>query len=450
MVEIDVLVIGAGQAAVPLIGGLSGKGLRLALAERKQFGGSCVNFGCTPTKAAIASAKLAYDARRSGEFGLLIPNVAVDFPRVLETAQAVVDRSVKGLTEYFSETADLTVYRNHAKFTGKEGDRYVVEVGDETLLCRYVVLDVGTRTLFPPIPGLEDVDCIHSGNWLSRKTLPRRLAIIGGGSISVEMAQFYHRLGSEVTIIERSMEILPHEDIEVGTYLCRMLEEEGVKLELSASVEKIERADHGIHVFLADKCLVVDDIFLAVGRKMNTDDLGLETIGLAPRANGVLAVDDYSETEAKNLFAVGDIRGGLMLTSNAWDDGRVVLSAIDGSKARTNKRVIPYAVFTDPELGRVGLTETEAKAQGKKYKSLKFNMSHNGLAQERRATKGFVKVLIDEDTDRFLGAAVIGESASETVHLFAAYMAGNLPSSLLRDSVIAHPTFSEAIQNVLL
>jgi pyruvate/2-oxoglutarate dehydrogenase complex dihydrolipoamide dehydrogenase (E3) component len=448
--QFDVFVIGAGQAAWPLLNGLSGKGMRLALAEKKQFGGSCLNFGCTPSKAVIESARVAHLARRGHEFGIDIESVQPNFPLVMDQARKILAHSVSGLAEGFESMQDLQVFRSHARFLGPTSDGYEIGIGTQTVIARHVVIDSGTRTQVPPIEGLDQISYMDTENWIDRSELPNRLAILGGGYIAVEMSQFFRRMGSEVTVIERAPSLLGHEDQDVSAAIKDVLEGEGIKIHVGKRILSVHPGAAGTEIVWDDGQVVADELLVATGRRANTDELGLEKIGIEVKDNGIIQVDEHLRTSAPGVFAVGDIRGGGMFTSTAWDDGRIVLGVLTDDLSRTTDRVVPYAVFIDPELGRVGLTEREATEQGKRFKVNRFEMAHNGRNQEARETTGFVKLLIESDTDQVLGAAVFGAQAAETSQLLAVLMAAKAPASVIRDGVVTHPTYSEAIQSALL
>lgn len=446
----DVFVIGAGQAAEQLASECQGEGMRVIVAERKNPGGSCVNFGCTPTKAAIESAKLAFQAKRAREFGVNVSSVEVDYAEVLRLARDLAHESRDGVAKRLS-TPPHHLIRGHAKLAGMRGGEILVEVNGVVYAAKHVMVNVGTRSQIPPIPGLDQVDIFNAENWLERPKLPRRLAFLGSGTIAIEMTQFYRRMGvEELVSFDPSAQILGREDSDVAGAVQKILEDEGVTFRLNTRVERIARVGDEIHLEWKDGHHVADALFVATGRKPNTDDLGLETVDLKADEHGVIAVDEHLRTAIPNLFVAGDARGGPMFTHTSWDDARIVADAILGRGGRTTHRVVPYAVFTDPPLGRVGMTETEANKAGKGFKTLKFEMARNGHASEARETKGFVKLLVEEGTEKILGAAVLGASGGDLVHLYSLMMAADLPANVLRDAVIAHPTYAEAIQNVLL
>ncbi len=446
-VVFDVVIVGAGQAAEPLLAKLRAAKKNVALIERKFMGGSCVNFGCTPTKAAIACAKVAHMARRGADFGLRIPTVEVDFPAVLAVAKSVAEESRIGLEDEYADEG-VVIFRGLGQFTGKEGDVYLLKVGDQVVRAKVVVLDTGTRTVIPPIEGLAHARCIHAGNWLDHKELPKRLVMLGGGVISLEMAQFYCRMGSEVTILESHYRIAATEEPEISAAIADFLTKEGITIRTNTNIMRVE--DSGDCITLkCDSCeFKADALFVATGRTPNTDDLGLDTVGVELDARGYVKVDELLRTTQLNIYAAGDIRGGLGLTSNSWDDNRIISSTLLGeNNGHTTHRIVPYGVFTDPELGRVGMTEAEARKAGKKVKVGTFDMVHNGLARERQEKTGLIKVIAEEGTDLILGASVLAAQGADMLQIFVDLMNAKAPFTVLRECVVAHPTFAEACQS---
>jgi pyruvate/2-oxoglutarate dehydrogenase complex dihydrolipoamide dehydrogenase (E3) component len=444
-----VLIIGAGQAGPALAVSLANSGRRVGLAERKHLGGSCVNFGCTPTKAAIASARAAQLARRAAEFGLRIPSVEVDFPAVLARARGIVLKSRNGLETWLSGTANLSLLHGHARFEGRDSEGFRLRVGEQPVAAAQVVLDAGTRSLIPPIPGLDKVDFLDAENWLDRAELPGRLVMIGGGSIGLEMAQFYRRLGSDVVVIEGAGQIAGHEDADVASALQQLLAAEGIAFRLNMQVTRVEPANGRISVRLQNDAVEATHLFVATGRRPNTDDLGLKTIGVNMSKHGLIEVDSRLATNVKGVWAAGDIRGGPMFTHTAWDDYRILQSQLVGDGSRTIERIVPYAVFTDPELGRVGMTERAAREAGRRVKTARFDMRRNGKAVEIDETAGFIKVVVDAETDRLLGAAVLANEGAELVHIYIDLMNAGAPYQVIRDAVHIHPTLAEAVQSAV-
>lgn len=447
----DVLVIGAGQAAMPLIFDLAKAGKRVALAERKHLGGSCVNFGCTPTKAAIASARVAHLARRGAEFGIRIPTVEIDFPAVLAGARAVAEESRQGLEDDLADVENPLLLRGHARLDGREGDAFRVRIDARTITARQVVLDTGTRTRIPSVPGLDGIDCLHAGNWLDRPELPEHLILLGGGYIGLEMGQFYRRMGSRVTILDRAPRLLEREEEEVSTELLKLLTAEGIAFRPKADVTRVAKAGAGVVATVESEgktsTIEGSHLFVAVGRMPNTDDLGLETVGVTVGRDGSLPVDVRLSTNVAGIWVAGDIRGGPLFTHTSWDDYRILKSQLLGDGSRTTERIVPYAVFTDPQLGRVGLTESEARRAGKTVKTGRFDMYHNGRAREYREKNGFIKVVVDAETDRLLGATVLSDEAGELVHIYVDLMNADAPVRNIRDVIYVHPTYAEAVQS---
>lgn len=452
--DYDVLIIGGGQAGIPLAYKLAAEGRTVALAERKDLGGSCVNFGCSPTKAAIASAKVAFQARRAREYGIEIPEVRVDFPAVLRRARGVAETKRAGLDKGLEGSENPALIRGHARLEGREEGGFRVGVGDRSLLVGEVVLNTGTRTLVPPIEGIEDVDYVDSGDWMDREDLPGHLAIVGGSYIGLEMAQLYRRMGSEVTVVVGSSDhVTSGEDDDVSEAMRGMLAEEGVGFVFCERAERVTPDGEGLVLTLGgdDPAEVrATHLFLATGRRPNTDDLGLENVGVETDGRGFIEVDERLATGAEGIWAAGDIRGGPMFTHTSYDDHRVLLSQMAGDGSRTTDRVVPYAIFTDPELGRVGMTERAAREAGHEVEVHYLNMEEErGKAYELGENKGFIKVVSDAATDKVLGAAVLTAEGAELVHIYEDLMNADEPLSVVREAVYIHPTLAEDIQSAI-
>jgi pyruvate/2-oxoglutarate dehydrogenase complex dihydrolipoamide dehydrogenase (E3) component len=449
----DVLVVGGGQAGIPLAYKLAAEGMAVALAERKDLGGSCVNFGCTPTKAVIASARVAHQARRAPEYGLEIPEVRVELAAVLQRAREIVDLKRGGLEKGLENSDNPTLIRGHARFEGREDGGFRLRVGRESVLAGQVVLDTGTRTLLPPIGGLDEIDYIESGNWLERTELPESLAVVGGSYIGLEMAQFYNRMGSRViVVVGRSDHVAPREDDDVTEALHAILAEEGVEFVFCERAESVAGDDDGLTLTLESGDpteLNVSHLFVATGRLPNTDDLGLENIGLEP-SGGIVEVDKRLATSVDGVWAAGDIRGGPMFTHTSWDDHRILLSQMAGDGSRTTDRIVPYAIFTDPELGRVGMTEREAREAGYEVEVMTFDMRREkGKAREIGENEGLIKVVADATDRRILGAAVLTAEGAELVHMYTDLMNAGANLDVLQNAIHIHPTLAEDIQSAV-
>ncbi|MGI8542371.1 MAG: mercuric reductase [Aridibacter sp.] len=450
--QYDAIIIGGGQAGIPLAHALADAKQKVALIERKHLGGSCVNFGCTPTKSVIHSARVAHLARRAAEFGLIIPKVEVDFPMVLERAKRISLDSRNSLREIMEKNKNPELIRGHARIVGKnKNDLFEIKIEGDVLQTKWIILNTGTRSLIPPIDGLDEIDFIDAGNWLEQTELPKHLAILGGGYIGLEMAQFYRRMGSKVTVIEECSQIADGEDLDVAEKLQEFLENEEIEFRLSTKVESIRQKKDKIEItFDSDKpakMLTVSHIFIATGRKPNTDDLGLESIGVKLDEHGIVETDKHLATNVKGVWAAGDIRGGFQFTHTAWDDHRIIKSHILGNGSHTTKRIVPYAMFTDPELGRVGMNEKEAKNSGKKIKINCYEMKKNGKARDIGEPHGFIKVILDAKTEKILGATVLAYQGAEMVQGYVDLMNADKPFTNLRDSIHIHPTLFEAVQS---
>jgi len=451
--DYDVFIIGAGQAGPPLARALAHAGQRVALAERKHLGGSCVNFGCTPTKAAFTSARVAHVARRAGEYGIRIPSIGVDFEAVLERAQGIVAQSVAHLERLFQDTDGLTLMREHARLAGRDGDGFTVTVGGRRLTAGRIVLDTGNRSRIPAIDGIDAVPFIDADHWLEHDALPHHLLIVGAGYVGLEMSQFYRRMGAQVTVVHTADQIAEHEDRDVAEALQHALEGEGIRFLLEHRAKRFSRTATGVRTTLEvggkEQAIESSHLFLATGRRPNTDDLGLDTVGVAVSDNGIVEVNERLATSVAGIWAAGDIRGGPMFTHTSWDDYRILASQLLGDGARTTDRIVPYAVFTDPELGRVGMSELQARESGKRVRVGRFEMRDNGKAKEIGETQGFCKVVVDAESEQILGAAVLAAHGGELVHLFVDLMNAHARYGVLRDAIHIHPTLAEAMQSAV-
>lgn len=447
----DLLIIGAGQAATPLARACAEAGLSVLIAEEARLGGSCINFGCTPTKAAIASAKLAHQARRAADYGLRIPEVTVDFAAVLERARKLSASMRANLEKALEGSENPRLLYGRARLTGRSDRGFEAEVGSERLTARQVVLDTGTRSMIPPIEGLDEIEVLHAENWLHHEELPQRLAIIGGGYIGLEMAQFYARMGSRVVVIESGGQIAGQEDEDIAQRLQELLEGEGIAFRLNTRLSRLERRGDELRLQLGTdgQEVTASHVFVATGRKPNSKDLGLEDVGVALDEKGFVQVDSRLATSVPGIWAAGDIRGGPMFTHTSWDDNRVLQSQLLGDGKRTTERVEPYAIFTDPQLGRVGLTEREARQAGKTFKLARYELASNGRAKEMGETAGLIKLLADEADGRILGASVLATEGAELVHHYSTLMSSGGTTAIIENAVQIHPTLAEAVQSAV-
>ncbi len=446
----DVMIIGAGQASIPLAQELVKAGKHVALAERHHLGGSCVNWGCTPTKAVISSAKLAHQARRAFDYGVRISDVQVDFPAVLARAKRVLMESRESLQESVKSTEGLKRFEGHARFEGRDGDTFKVRVNENMIHAKQVVLNTGTRTLPPPIEGLDEVTVMHSENWLEQTTLPEHLTIVGGSYIGLEMSQFYRRMGSRVTVIESGDHIALREDEDVSSAMQELLEAEGITFRLGTRATRVAPSDEDIVLSLeGGEELNASHLFLGAGRKPNTDDLGLETVGVVVDNEGFVQTDERLHSSVQGIWVAGDIRGGPMFTHTAYDDYGVLTSQLLGDGSKTTERLVPYAMFIDPQLGRVGFSEREARELGKAVKVATYEMKKDGRAREMDERSGFIKVVVDAGTKRILGATVLAAEGAELVHVYIDLMNADAPYTVLERAIHIHPTLSEATKSVV-
>lgn len=447
--EVGTAIIGAGQAGVPLARALSGAGHEVALIERGSLGGSCVNWGCTPSKAVISSARLAAQARRAAEWGVRIPHVEVDFPAVMDRARGMVAEARGELEQELRRQHHLHLFRAGARLDGRGEGRVRVRAGDDVILAERVVLDTGTRSLRPPVEGLDRVPLIDAESWIHLQELPRRLVFLGGGTIALEMAQTFRRFGAEVAIAEQGSQLTEHEDPEVAEALREAMLREGVEIHLGARAERAEAEGAGMRLHLHSGAVVEGShLFLAAGRQPNTHALGLDSVGARVSHKGVVEVDERLQTSADGVWAAGDIRGGPQFTHTAYDDFRILRSRFLGDGAETTRRTVPYAIFTEPELGRVGLSETEARAAGQPFRVGRFSMADSGKAREIGRPDGFIKVLVGQD-GRILGATALCEQGAEIVQLFVQLIAAGATAQAMLDAVHIHPTLAEAAKNAV-
>ena len=450
----DAVIIGAGQAALPLAKKLADKGWSVAIAERKHLGGSCVNFGCTPTKAVLASARVAFLARRANDFGISAPTVAVNFSKVLERARVIVRASQEGIASGLKEHG-VDVLKGQARFAGRDGNRVVLHLDGESIGAKHVVINTGSRTALPPIEGLSTVEYLHAGNWLKHDQLPAHVIFAGAGVIALEMAQFYRRMGAQVTVIGSGSQAAVSEDSEVSGALQEILEAEGIEFRLNSRVKSVSGDSMGVRVIAEsagqEQSITGSHLFLATGRRPNTDDLGLEVVGVRIGEKGAIQVDERLATGAPGVWVAGDARGGPMFTHTSWDDHLILESQLLGDGSRTTTgRIVPYAIFTDPELGRVGMTEGEARrVHGGQIKVAHFDMKHSGKATENGETRGFIKLIADARDSRLLGAAFLATEGAELVAPCITLMNAGAPLTRIRDGIYIHPTLSEAMQSAV-
>ncbi len=447
----DAAVIGAGQAGPPLANRLGLAGKKVAMIERGRFGGTCVNTGCMPSKTMVASAYVAHLAARAADYGVMIEGrIATDMARVKARKDKVVNNASHGVEEWLKNTPNCTIYRGSARLTSPQG----IEVGSQSLSADQIFLDVGASAIVPKIPGLEKIDFLTNDTIMDLDALPRHLLILGGSAIGLEFAQMFRRFGAEVTIIEAAPRLFSQEDEDISAAIKEIVEAEGIRVHLEAKCTGVAKRGETIVAQLETKTgpgeVSGSHMLLAVGRKPNTDGLGLEAAGVARDTKGYIKVDDFLRTNVASIYALGECNGHGPFTHTAYNDFEIMAAnLLDGETRRISDRIVTYGLFIDPPLGRVGMTEAEARAAGHKILSGKRPMSRVGRAIEKGETQGFMKVLVDAGTDKILGAVILGTGGDEAIHCVTAMMYANQPYSVLKRAVQIHPTVSELIPTVL-
>ncbi|HXV61614.1 MAG TPA: mercuric reductase [Vicinamibacteria bacterium] len=454
----EAIVIGTGQAGKPLARSLAEAGRRTAIIEKEEkVGGSCVVRGCTPTKTMVASARVAYLARRATDYGVSTGPVSVDLDRVRERKRKIVDRFSEGNRKGLEQQANLELIFGEASFLSEREIRVTRPDRTEARLkAPLIFINAGARPSVPDIPGLSDVPYLDSTSIMELARVPDHLVIIGGGYISVEFGQMFRRFGARVTIVQRREQLLPREDEDVATELATILREEGIDTLVSSVPQSVARNGEGSTILVVDtpeggRTVSASVLLVATGRVPDTAGLNLEAAGIEVDPGGFIPVNERLETQAEGIYALGDVKGGPAFTHISYDDYRIIERNLLGDgKGTIRGRFVPYTVFTDPELGRVGLSERQAKAEGLAYRVAKLPMSHVARALESDETRGFMKAVVETDTDRILGAAILGVNGGEVMSVVQVAMMGGLSARELRDGVFAHPTLSESLNNLFM
>jgi pyruvate/2-oxoglutarate dehydrogenase complex dihydrolipoamide dehydrogenase (E3) component len=447
----DAMVIGAGQAGPPLAGRLTAAGMTVAMIERKLFGGTCVNTGCTPTKALVASAYAAHLARRAADYGVTIGGaVGVDMKRVKARKDKVTLDSRSKLEAWLGGMDKCTVFRGHARFVSPRE----VDVDGERLSAGRIFLNVGGRAAVPGMPGIDKVSVMTNTSILELDTLPRHLIVVGGSYVGLEFAQMYRRFGAEVTVVEKAPRLISREDEDVCDAVREILVAEGIGLRLDAECISFEprgaNVSVGVDCTSGDRAIVGSHVLMAVGRKPNTDDLGLDKAGVEIDAKGYIEVDDQLRTSVDGIWAMGDCNGKGAFTHTAYNDFEIVAAnLLDGDPRRVGDRLTAYALYIDPPLGRVGMTETQARKTGKRLLIGRRPMTRVSRAVEKGETQGFMKVVADADSKAILGAAILGTGGDEAIHGVLDVMQAGARYTTLQRTMHIHPTVSELIPTVI-
>lgn len=446
----DAIIVGSGQAGNPLAFRLADLGWSVALIEEKNLGGTCINVGCTPTKTMVHRAQVAHYARNAARWGVNTSGVNVDLAKIVAQKNEVVLSFRGGLQRRVDEHKDIRLYRNHVRFVGPQQLR----VGDETIESEKIFINTGGRPSIPAIPGLRDVPFLTNESIMQLTTIPEHLLVLGGGYIGLEFGQMFRRYGSRVTIVHQGPQIVPREDPEIAAELQKALEAEGVELVLSARTEAVAQKDGAITLCYkraaGSRELAGSHLLVATGRIPNTGDLSLDKAGIATNKDGSIKVNARLETSVPGIWALGDCKGGPAFTHISYNDFQIVYANVVERKNRsTENRLVPYCVFTDPQLGGVGMTEKESRAKGHKLKIGRCPMTRVARAIERGETAGLMKIVVDAFTDQILGATILSSEGGELVQILGAMMLAKQPYTLLKGAVYIHPTLAEGFFSLM-
>jgi len=451
----DAIIIGSGQGGNPLAEALIAAGKKTAMIERQDVGGTCINRGCSPTKTMVASARVAYLARRGSDYGVNLGSIAVDMGRVRQRKRAIVSSFRQSRENRLAKVhADLV--RGEASFVGPRQLRVALRDGGERrLTAAQIFIDTGTQSALPSIPGIDTVPHLDNDSIMELDHVPEHLVILGGGYIGVEFSQMFRRFGSKVTVIQRGPQLLGEEDEDVVAEVAKILREDGIEILLNARTEKITRANGGIRLELTveGKAQTVDgsDLLVATGRVPNTAALKPAAGGIETDERGFIRANERLETTAPGVYVIGDVKGGPQFTHISYDDYRILkTNLLDGGQRTTHDRMVPYTVFMDPQLGRVGMTEKEAQKSGRKIRVARMPMTSVARALEVDETRGLMKAIVDDETEEILGATVLGIEGGEVMSVFQMAMMGHLKYSVLHDAIFAHPTLAESLNNLFL
>jgi len=461
--QFDAIVIGTGQSGPPLAVRLGASGRRTAVIERAAFGGTCVNVGCTPTKAYVACARVAHLARRAADFGVRFDRVdhgedgaavSVDLARVKARKDEIIGASRRGVENWLRDADRVSVFNGHARFTGPHAVR--VDAGGgatHDLEAPDIFINTGTRAAVPAVPGIERIRYETNSTLLDLDTLPTHLAIVGGSYVALEFAQMFRRFGSRVTVLVRGARVLAREDDDVSHAVQQVLAREGVVFRFGAEprrVDPLSPRDGGVRITLDDDTLDASHLLFATGRVPNTDDLGLDAAGVHVDRRGIIAVDGQLRTNVPGIWALGDVNGRGAFTHTSYDDYQIVAAnLLDGAQRSADTRIPAYAVFVDPPLARVGLSERDVRASGRAARIATMPMARVGRARERGETDGFMKALVDVETQRIVGATIFGIDGDEAIHTFIDTMSADAPYTTLQRAMHVHPTVSELVPTLL-
>ena len=443
----DSIVIGTGQAGPSLAARLAKAGRKVAIVERKLFGGTCVNTGCIPTKAMVASAYAAHLARRAAEFGVVVGgSVSVDMKKVWARKDEISGQSRIGVEHWLKHLENCTVYEGHARFESAD----TVAVGDSRLRAPQIFINVGGRAIVPSIPGLEEAGYLTNSSMMGVDFLPKHLVILGGSYIGLEFGQMFRRFGSEVTILERGTRLIEREDEDISAAVKEILEGEGIAVHVNAECRSVIRRGEEVAVTVGADEIAGSHVLVAIGRRPNTDDLGLDKAGVETDRHGYVVVDDQLRSNVPGIWALGDCNGKGAFTHTSYNDFEIAAAnVLDGDERRVSDRIMAYALYTDPPLGRAGMTVAEARKSGRPLMVATRPMTKVGRAVEKGESQGFMKIVVDAETKAILGAAILGVGGDEAIHSILDVMYAKAPYTLIQRAMHIHPTVSELIPTML-
>jgi pyruvate/2-oxoglutarate dehydrogenase complex dihydrolipoamide dehydrogenase (E3) component len=450
--QFDAIIIGSGQAGTPLSTALARAGMRTALIERTHVGGTCINEGCTPTKTMVASGRVAYLAHRGADYGVRTGSITIDMGRVRERKRKIVESFRSGSQSKIEKTANVELIFGEAHFIAPRTIAVRTREGQEReLTAERIFINAGARPSLPKIEGLGEVPFLDSTSIMELDEVPQHLLVLGGGYVGLEFGQLFRRFGSQVTVVQSNAQLLPREDPDVAGEVKKLLEQDGIEILLNQKAARVRKTEKGIRVDLENSSVSGSHLLVATGRTPNSDTLDLSTCGVETDKYGFIHTDDRLETNCPGVYALGDIKGGPAFTHISYDDFRIIRgNVIDKKSMSIRDRIVPYTVFIDPQLGRVGVTETEAREQGYKIRVATLPMSSVARALEVDETRGFMKAIVHAETGQILGAAVLGIEGGEVMSAIEVAMMAKLPYTALRDGVFAHPTLCESLNNLFM
>ena len=457
MNKYDAIIIGSGQSGKPLALALAKAGWQTALIERAYIGGTCINYGCTPTKTMVASARAAYLARRASDYGVNAGEVSVDMPRVVARKQKIVESFREGGQSRLEQTQNLDLIFGVASFEGVDRVRVALDDGSERRLnAKKIIINTGGRPAHPPIPGLDTAPVCDSTSIMELTQLPEHLLVLGGGYIALEFGQMFRRFGAKVSLIERSERLISREDPDVSEAVEKILSEDGIEIHSNAQALSVATSSKGeievtVKTANGEKKLAGSHLLAAVGRQPNTEDLDLQAAGVETDDKGYIKINDKLETNVAGIYAMGDVHGGPAFTHISYDDYRVLkMNFLDGGNATITGRMVPNTVFIDPQLASVGLNEREAGKQNRRVRVAKLPMTSVARALEVSETRGFMKAIIDADSGQILGCTVLGIEGGEVMSMLQIAMMGGIHYTKIKEAIFAHPTLAESLNNLFL